>query len=124
MAGMSVPVVMLPRFTTLCGKIIFETMAMDVSRYSGAELTAWRGAMAGTTATYKVTCQESTDGTADSWTDCTGGAQATIPEDEQTQLSLTFVKRLFRLVVALDTSDSSVPIASCWISGFFVQRES
>jgi hypothetical protein len=113
---------MLPRFTTLCGKVAFETMAMDVSRYSGAELTAWRGGMLGTDAAYKVTCQESTDGTADSWTDCDGGTQTTIPEDDQTQISLTFVKRFFRIVVEMTTSDTSVPVATCWISGFFEQR--
>lgn len=122
MAGMSVPVVMVPRFTTLCGTVVFETMAMDVSRYSGAELTVWRGEMAGTTPTFTVTCEESTDGTEDpgSWTVCTGGSANTIAENVQEQLSITFVKRLFRIKIAL--AATGIPVASCWINGFFVQR--
>jgi hypothetical protein len=124
MAGMSVPVVMFPRFTTLCGEIQFETMAMDISRYSGAELTAWRGAMAGGASSwFKITCQESTDGTDGSWTDCDGGTQAEVLQNVQEQFSLTFTKRLFRVLVNMD-GDGSVPVATCWMSGFFEQRVS
>lgn len=124
MAGLSVPVVMVPRFTTFCGGVAFETMAIDISRYSGAELTVWRGEMAGTSPAFKVTFQESTDGTAGSWTDCTGGAQTSVSEDSQTQFALTFTKRLFRALIELETSDSTIPVGTGWISGFFEQRVS
>lgn len=120
MSGELVPVVMIPRYSTYCGALDFVTIAMDVSRYSGAQLTAWRGPMAGTSPTFGITCEESTDGFV--WTTCSGSTANTDPgSNTEVAISPTFSRRLFRVKVTLGGTN---PVATCWITGFLVQRVS
>ena len=120
MAGELVPVEMVPRYSTYCGATDFLTIAMDVSRYSAGQLTAWRGPAVGTTPTFGITCQESSDGVT--WATCADSTADTDPgANTEVALAPTFSRRFFRIKITLGGTS---PVATCWISGFLEQRVS
>jgi hypothetical protein len=49
---MRVPLVLLPRFSTLAGAQAFYARAIDVTAYPALDLTLWRGPLLGTTPTF------------------------------------------------------------------------
>ena len=124
MAGTLVPLVMLPRYTTLSGASTFTTIAMDVTRYQSANLSAWRGRLFSSPGyAFKLTCQESTDpGVEASWTTCTGtnAFEFDPGEESEGQIVATLTKRWFRVKVELT---GSTPQATCWAVGFLEDRE-
>jgi hypothetical protein len=121
MAGELVPLVMLPRYTTLAGASTFTTIAMDVTDYQTAILNIWRGRLI-TDTTFAVTCEESTD--QETWSTCAGTNVSAYDPGQETegQASATIKKRWFRVKVVLATTGDP-PHASCWAVGFLEQRE-
>ena len=119
MAGELVPLVLLPRYTTYVGTIDFTTIGMEVSDYSKAIVNVWRGPMVGTSPTFGVTFEESTD--QSSWTVCTGATADSDPgSGVEDQYTATLTKRWFRIKTTLGGTD---PIVSCWAIGFLELRE-
>lgn len=121
MAGQLVPLVMLPRYTTLAGSPSsdFTTIAMDVTAYESVTLNLWRGPfVGGTTPSMTVYFEESTD--QNDWADMTGvsGGVAVTPAGTEVSGTGTIKKRWFRIRVEL-TGD---PVVSAWAVGFLEER--
>ncbi len=119
MAGMFVPLVLLPRYTTLAGATTYTTVGMDVSEYEKAVLSYWRSAGISLTSTPVVSFEESTDQLT--WTTCTGGPYTDPGANSETQFQPELTKRWFRISVQLPTAQSAVTL---WCIGFLMQRES
>ncbi len=119
MAGELVPLVMIPRYTTYSGDSTFTSIAMDVSEYQKAIVNVWRGKLIGTSPTYNVSFQESTD--QDSWTVCTNGSGGDPGSETEAQYTPTLAKRWFRIVLTLAGTG---PIVSTWAIGFLEMRQS
>jgi hypothetical protein len=119
MAGNLTPLVMLPRYTTFSGANTFTTVGMDVTDYSKAILNVWRGAMNGSSPTYAISFEESTD--QETWATCSGGSGGDPGANTEVQYTPTLAKRWFRVKVVLGGTQ---PVATCWAVGFLEQRES
>jgi hypothetical protein len=125
MAGELVPLVLLPRYTTYAGKITtpaiqyFTTIAMDVTQYETAIVNVWRGNMIGSTPSFTIWFEESTDQVT--FSACTGSNPSgdAVSEDSETQFTLTLKKRWFRIKVLLGAANN---VASCWAVGFLEER--
>jgi len=124
MAGEQVPVVMLPRYTTLTGATTFTTIALDVTDYEKAVLNLWRGKIP-TDAAFKVTCQESAD--QEVWSSCSGTNVVDFSPAAETegQAAATLKKRWFRIKIVLESNPpgSPYPLATCWVLGFLEERQ-
>ena len=132
MAGLTISIVLIPRFTTIAGKVTddpgFTTVAMDVSPYSNLILTMWRGAVIGTAPPtpppvylpVSFFVEESTDRVV--WQPNTVGPTGVDP-GENAQLVLTFplTKRYLRVRVVLYADDN---ITTCWAIGSVEERRS
>jgi hypothetical protein len=92
---------------------------MDVTAYVSATLNAWRSALVGTTPTFALAFEESTDQVT--WTACSVSPSQPDPTSTETQYSVTLKKRWFRVKVTLG---GTAPVATCWCVGFFEERES
>lgn len=119
MAGLQVPLVLLPRYTTYAGADDFVTVGMDVSRYSKASVSVWRGKLIGASPTIAFSFEESMDQL--NWTTCTNGAADDPGQDTEELYTPTLTKRWFRIKVALGGTS---PIGTCWAVGFLEERES
>jgi hypothetical protein len=119
MAGMFVPLVLMPRYTTLAGAAIYTTVGMDVSEYEKAVLSYWRSAGVNLATVPVVLFEESTDQIT--WTACAGGPYLDPGANAETQYQPVLTKRWFRINVTLATADSAVTL---WCIGFLMQRES
>ena len=117
--GMYVPLVLLPRYTTLAGATVYTTVGMDVSEYEKAVLSYWRSAGVSLAAVPVVLFEESTDQL--NWTPCAGGPYVDPGANLETQFQPVLTKRWFRISVALATANSAVTL---WCIGFLMQRES
>ena len=117
--GELVPLVLLPRFSTLVGAHSFATVGMEVSDYSKAIVNVWRGNMSGTSPAFGAVFEESVD--QSNWTTCVSGTGGDPGADTEAQYSPAFSKRWFRIVVTLAGTD---PAVSCWAIGFLEMRES
>jgi hypothetical protein len=122
MAGVQVPLVMVPRFATYAGEETFTTIPMDVTDFQAAILNVWRAALVANT-TFQVTAQESADQAV--WSTCSGTNCSNYdPGSNEGQLSATLKKRWFRLKLVLGISSGSpYPMATCWAVGFLEERE-
>ena len=119
MAGELIPLVLLPRYTTYAGASSFVTIAMDVTDYESAIVNVWRGLLIGTSPTFGITFQESTDQVT--WSTCSGTSAGSDPGAEtEAQYTATLKKRWFRVKVDLGGTD---PIATCWAVGFLEERQ-
>lgn len=119
MSGVFVPLVMLPRYTSFVGAGDFTTIGMDVSDYSAAYLNCWRGAMLGTSPTFAISFEESTDQVT--WSTCTNGSGGDPTQNTEVQYTPTLKKRWFRVKVSLGGTN---PAVTCWAMGFLEKRES
>ncbi len=119
MAGELVPLVLLPRYTTYAGASEFTTIAMDVSEYEKALVNAWRGKLVGSSPTFAMVFEESTDQQA--WATCTNGAGGDPGQETEVQYAPEFKKRWFRVKVTLGGTS---PVATCWAIGFLELRQS
>ena len=118
MAGELVPLVLIPRYSTYVGAHTFTTIGMEVTDYSKAIVNVWRGALSGTSPTFQVSFEESTD--QSNWTVCTGGTASDPGSDTEQQYTATITKRWFRIVIVLGGTD---PAVTCWAIGFLELRE-
>ena len=117
MAGVLVPLVLLPRYTTFSGPTTFVTVAMDASDYEKAIVDLWRSAGANL-GTFAVTFEESTD--QNTWTVCTGGPYADPGANNQRQFQPELTKRWFRIAITLTGSNC---VVTTWCVGFLMMRE-
>lgn len=132
MAGVQVPLVLLPRYTTYAGvttssdPAFFTTVGMDVTPYSSATVSVWRGPLlGGGSPTITVAFEESMDQA--NWTEITpstitpSGADMSPDENVETTYKLPFQKRWLRMRISLT---GTAPVVSCWAVGFLEERES
>lgn len=120
MAGVYVPLVLLPRFTTLAGgnNTSFTTIAMDVSEYEQAVVSFWRAAGLNLSS-LAINFEESMD--QQNWSTC-GGTPFTDPGAlAEAQFSPVLTKRWFRINLTVATGSTAV--LTCWCLGFLMQRE-
>ena len=114
-AGEKVPVVFLPRFTTLAGANTFITTPMDFLGFEKAELTFWRAAYVpgnGVTASaISATFESSAD--LETWKTV---ATVTVPpgSGDASQVTVTPTQRYVRLSV-IQGMDQSTTV---WCSGY------
>ena len=118
MAGELVPLVLWPRYSSFVGANTFTTIGMEATDYSKAIVNVWRSTMIGTSGTFAVSFEESTDQL--NWTTCTGGSTADPGADTEAQYSPEITKRWFRIKVV--TTGTNIAV-SCWAIGFFEMRE-
>ena len=118
MAGELVPLVLVPRYSTYVGAHTFTTIGMEVTDYSKAIVNVWRGAVIGTSGTFQVSFEESTD--QSNWTVCTSGGGGDPGSDTEAQYSPEISKRWFRIKIVVGGTD---PAVTCWAIGFLELRE-
>src|SRR5262245_38384641 len=121
MAGLNVPLVLLPRYSTYSGAngTVFTTIGMDVTDYDKAVVSFWRSAGLNLTS-LTINFEESMDQIL--WSTCSGGPFTDPGAVTETQFSPVLTKRWFRISITLNSGANS--IVSCWCIGFLVQRES
>ena len=118
MAGNLTPLVMLPRFSSFNGAATFTTVGMDVTDFTKAILNVWRAPMNGTSPTFAISFEESTD--QENWGTCSGGSGGDPGANTEAQYTPTLSKRWFRVKLVLGGTQPSV---TCWAIGFLEQRE-
>lgn len=118
MAGTLVPLVLIPRYTTLSGSTTFQTIAMDVTDYEKAIVDYWRSAGAGL-GSITANFEESIDQVT--WSTCTGGPYTDPGANAQSQFQPELTKRWFRITVTLTGGN---PVCTLWCIGFLMVRES
>ena len=143
MAGDLVPLVLIPRYTSLAGLMgsgsEFTTTPIDVTPYQTALVTVYRGVVVGTnpapatppTPVVKLWLEESTDQSVWSPTGPTGFDPGTLVTDSvgpplvqhyaagQTQYIVTLGRRWFRMRVVLFNANN---VVSCYATGFLERR--
>lgn len=120
MAGVYVPLVLVPRYTTYCGATgtSFTTIGMDVSEYEQAVVSFWRAAGLNLTGV-TINFEESMD--QQNWSTCGGGPFVSSGALVEDQFSPVLTKRWFRINITLTTGTTAV--LTCWCIGFLMQRE-
>ena len=119
MAGQLVPLVLMPRFSAYVGAGTYVTVGMDVSDYEKAIVNVWRGVLTGSSPTFAISFEESTD--QDTWAMCTGGSGGDPGATTEVQYTPTLGKRWFRVKLVLGGTSPGV---TCWAVGFLQDRES
>ena len=123
MSAERVSLVLIPRYTTLAGasgtSLEFTTAPMDVTPYSSAIVTTWRGKLLGSTSpSFKAWFEVSTDQVT--WTLCGGSPLGWDPgENTQVPLLMELTKRWFRMRILFGGADNLV---TCWSVGFLERR--
>lgn len=121
MAGLFVPLVLIPRYTTYTGAngTSFTTVGMDVSDYEKAVVSFFRTAGVSLT-NVTINFEESTDQVT--WTTCSGGPFNDPGAGTETQFQPVITKRWFRINVTINSGANAA--VTCWCLGFLMQRES
>lgn len=117
MAGVFVPLVLIPRYTTYAGATDFFTIGMDVTDYESATVSFWRAPMA-VGPTIAINFEESMDQLL--WSTCGGGPFPDPGAVTEGQFKPVITKRWFRIKITLAGAN---PVATCWCIGFLEQRE-
>lgn len=122
MAGLFVPLVLIPRYTTYCGAngTSFTTVGMDVSEYEKAVVSFWRTAGMNVAGLQTITFEESMDQLT--WTTCAGGPFTDPGALTEAQFQPELTKRWFRVSVTLNVTGNGA--ITLWCLGFLMQRES
>ena len=123
MAGALVPVVMVPRYTTLVGQPFgaFTTVPVEVTDPGRAILTLWRGPVR-SGVTFTVACEESAD--QEVWSTCSGTSiltQSTLAANTEKVVMATLKRRWLRMRIAF--SNPSGAQMTCWGVGHLDRRE-
>ena len=126
MAGRLVPLVMYPRYSSFAGKHPFTTVPLDVTGYSRAVLTCWRGPhnISPGTGGVLFVCEESTDQQV--WVTCAGTNVSFDPgENTEGVASAELRRKWFRLKfnVQADALEQDLARVTCWSVGHLVARE-
>ena len=123
MAGLNVPLVMIPRFTSYVGAAAYTTAPLDVSEYGSFVLTVWRGPLVGTPvsgAALSLVFEQSDD--ADVWSTFTG-VSAITTANANSVVTADLTMRWFRAKVTLTEDANHVVALTCWAVGNLVRRE-
>lgn len=112
----TVPLVLLPRYSTLAGASTFSTTAVRVDDYDEAQVFVWRGLLAAT-CTFRITLQDSMD--QQLWTDLFMGDPGAETEATYT---VPLTRLWFRAQVVLGGTPPAFPSVSCYALGFLVSR--
>ena len=118
MAGLRVPVVIFPRFTSFIGATTYTSLALDVAAYSSLELSIWRGPLVGTTPSFAASLYDSMD--RDNWTLGDGPANVDPGQNVEQQYVWQLTERWLRISLLLG---GTTPGTTCWAAGFLVKRE-
>ncbi len=120
MAGKSVPVVIVPRFTSYMGAMTSLSEPTPIAASAGIGLTLWCGPLHGSGGSLAmvVSIQESNDG--ETFVDCAGGPWVVPSAGNESFLTATFSMAWMRFVVLLN---GTTPAVTCWASGAFELRE-
>lgn len=121
MAGKSVPVVFVPRFTSYVGGGLFYGIPIPVAAYDVVVVDFWHGVINGVGLVgMNLHLEESTD--CSRWDPTAGTAIPSpyTPAVGEDQFRHTLTKAWFRLGIELMGSGVAV---TCWASGFFELRE-
>jgi hypothetical protein len=119
MAGKHVPVVFLPRFTTLVGgPQNFYTAPMPISSYEGVTATFWQGPFVGGPAACLLQYEESND--METWFQCPGSPFPLPGVVGEVTVSSTLTRAWFRLGIVQPVPATGF---TCWVEGFFELRE-
>jgi len=117
MAGLNVPIVLIPRFTSYVGGGIYDTLPIPISAYESLVLSFWMNTGVGTAPTLSVSLLESND--LDRWEPCVGTPVTPVPGSE-VQMTVTLSKAWFRFLVSLSPADAGFTV---WAQGFLQLRE-
>ncbi|MCE9637715.1 MAG: hypothetical protein K8T90_18605 [Planctomycetes bacterium] len=121
-----VPLVMVPRYSSLAGSIGgsagFTSVPLDVTEYSLASLTVWRGVVIGPapppmTDAFEIVFEGSTDRVV--WTTCAGSPVSGPGENVQVTYGIGLTRRWFRVRIKLAQPDN---VVTCWVAGFLDKR--
>jgi len=119
MTGEMVPLVVLPRFTSYVGAGTFSTAPMDVSEFTGGEVTFWRGPLVGGAAMAPFTTHFEGSHDALNWT---AVSPPVTSANASSWFALPFPKRWFRVRVVLQADGSGVVGISLWLAGAIERR--
>jgi hypothetical protein len=118
MAQVRVPLVLLPRFTTLAGAQAFYSLAIDITAYQQLDLTLWRGPLLGTSPTFAAFVYESLD--REHWFEASGLQGVDPGTATETAYVWVLTRRWLHFRVELTGTS---PVATCWAAGFLSKRE-
>jgi hypothetical protein len=110
MAGQAVPLVVIPRYTSYVGANVFSTVPLEVTDYSMAHVTFWRGRCP---TAFSAVFEESHDALV--WFHALGTTITSVDRSDNLHIPLT--RRWFRVRITLST----LPI-TCWASGLLERR--
>jgi hypothetical protein len=118
MAGRSVPVVLIPRWTSYIGAGTFPTAPIPVAAYSKLVLDFMGGTLPGGVGTASFVCRESND--LATWSVC-GGSTPTFPGPfSETQWQFDITMAWLRFDVQLVGAGAAL---TCYGQGYFELRE-
>ena len=123
MVGQQTPLILVPRYTSYMGAYDYVSAPVDVTPYSDASVTVWRGQLLGTSSpAFKFYVQLSTD--AITWTDFplhTQGMNDWVDPGQDLTILTEFVCT-HRWIRARVNLTGTAPAVSCWATGFVVNR--
>lgn len=125
MAGLYVPLVMIPRFTSYVGEGEYTTAPLDVTEFAGFNLTIWRGPLVGnlgsaTGAGLSLVFQQSDD--AEAWTDLLGISPITTASASSI-IAFGLTGRWFRAKLTLTADSTDIVALTLWAMGNLERRE-
>lgn len=119
MSQLVTPAVLIPRFTSIVGSPqTFLTLPIDVSAYEKGQLTIWRGPLVGSAPIVSFSFLESTDRNV--WSLVPSTSPDDPGADNETQYLLELTKRWLRVNIQVGGTNAGM---TCWIQGFFLNRE-
>src|SRR5213593_1920507 len=112
MAGLFIPLVLLPRYTTYSGATgaSFTTVGMVVSDYEKAVVSFWRSAGVNLSGAQTIAFEESMDQLT--WTTCAGGPFTDPGANTEGQFQPVLSKRWFRINITLSLTANGA--LTCW----------
>jgi hypothetical protein len=117
MRGALVPVVLVPRYTSLVGSGTWTTIPLNVEEYCKGTITLWRGRMPGSgPPTFTAYFEDSHDGV--DWTPFDAGGEDP-GADASDIVRFDLVRRWLRVRIVLTGTNTGV---SCWAAGLFEKR--
>lgn len=109
-------ITLVPRVSSFVGARTFNTLPIPVREFSSANVTAWRGAMQGSSSpTFSVIVQQSQD--LENWSNLATLSPGAV---DQTTSAVDFTMDWLRLAITLAGTS---PAVTCWVVGDFLVRE-
>jgi hypothetical protein len=124
MAGLYVPLVMIPRFTSYVGAGTYTTAPLEVSEYGSFVLTVWRGPLVGNPANgagLSLVFEQSDD--AEIWSAFSGISAITTANTNSVATTDLTMRWLRARMTLTEDSTNHVVAMTCWASGNLVRRE-